>query len=156
DNQSVDRQMVIDRAFAERLGFATPAAAVDQVVYIPADENEPALPVRIIGVTETEVTRLEASTVGGPGYVYAPWRAGSSQFPMIRIARENTASTVAGVTAVWDEIVPNTPISVRFMNELFERSFSTYARASQIFMLLAGAAFLIASIGQIAMAVHIA
>jgi putative ABC transport system permease protein len=73
----------------------------------------------------------------------------------VRIDRARVGETVAAITAAWDELAPTVPVSVRFFDDLFEESFRTFARVSQIFVLLAATAFTIASIGLLGMAVHV-
>jgi putative ABC transport system permease protein len=147
--------VVIDRAFAERLGFATPQSAIDQLVYVPAPGGQGARAVRIIGVTETETSLLESNlNLQGTVYAFAPVSPNGGPYPLIRIAREDVAGGVAAIRQVWDELVPRMPANVRFFDELFEQSYRRYARVGQLFTLLASAAFVIASIGLLGMAVH--
>jgi putative ABC transport system permease protein len=159
DDPSQPFNIVIDRAYAERLGFATPQAAVDEIIYVR--NSGPVRPARVIGVTETETTRLEAINISGQPaiagtvYTFAPRAAFGGQHPIVRLSRGDVPAAIAAITAVWDELAPNVPVNIRFFDDLFERSFSTFARISQLFMMLAGAAFVIASVGLLGMAVHV-
>jgi putative ABC transport system permease protein len=150
--------VVIDDAYARSLGFASPAAAVGQIVYAPSDSiargGAPAQPFRIIGVTEVGTTRLNASDKEGGVYAYNP--DDFNEFPIIRLDRTDVASSVAAVRTVWDEFAPDVPADLRFFDELFEASYAAHARVNQIFALLAGAAFIIASVGLLGMTVHVA
>jgi putative ABC transport system permease protein len=149
---------VVDRRFARGLGFATPEAAVGQVIYIPPQStgNSAAQPVEIIGVTETEWTRLGSDNGDGAVYTFGPRALWGQQLPVVRIAREDVKGAVAEITRAWEDLAPNIPLDLRFFDNLFEQNFRTYARVSQIFALLAGASFVIASIGQLGLAVHAA
>jgi putative ABC transport system permease protein len=144
--------VVLDHAYAELLGFASPQAAIGQIVYGGPDGQ----PFRVIGVTETEATRLEASEVIGHIYVFSQWRSGSAQFPIVRVDRDDVAGALASITRTWDGFAPNAPANIRFFDELFARGFAGYARAGQLFMLLSASAFVIASIGMLGIAVHVA
>jgi putative ABC transport system permease protein len=152
--------VVIDRAYAERLGFESPGDAVGQTIYVPATFtqafNQAAQPATIIGVTETEPTLLERSDAEGSIYTYTPKAQWGGQYPVVRIDADQTATAIDAITATWDQLAPATPINLQFFDQLFERSFRTYARVGQLFVLLAGAAFLIASIGLLGIAVHAA
>jgi putative ABC transport system permease protein len=77
------------------------------------------------------------------------------QHPVVRISRDQASAAIAAITEVWDELAPTIPVNIRFFDELFERSFSTFARISAVFAVLAGGAFVIASIGLLGMAVHV-
>lgn len=152
--------IVVDRTYAERLGFATPQAAVDELIYIRS--SGPVRPARIIGVTETETTRLEAINIsgelaiGGLVYTFAPRAAFGGQHPLLRLSSADLPATVAGITRVWDELAPNVPVNIRFFDDLFESNFRTFGRIGQLFAILAGAAFVIASVGQLGIAVYVA
>lgn len=144
--------IVVDEAFAQRLGFASPQAAAGQIVHGGPDRQA----FRIIGVTATEATRLEASDVSGHVYAFSQWRSGSSHLPILRIDSRDVPGAVAAITQVWDEFAPNAPANIQFFDALFERSFTGYARTGQTFMLLAASAFGISSIGIFGIAVHVA
>ena len=149
--------VVIDRVFAERLGFPTPQAAVDQVVYVPEElmGGRAAQAVHIVGVTDAETTQLQASlNLSGTLYAFAPASPRGGQYPLIRMDRHDVAGAVAGIRQVWDELAPRSPLQIRFFDEMFEQSYRRYARVGQLFTVLACSAFIIATIGLIGMAVH--
>jgi putative ABC transport system permease protein len=156
--------IVVDRTYAERLGFASPADAVDALIYVPEnlqrdrrDRNQPpAPPARIIGVTATETTYLEAGAAEGMVHVFAPELRAVRQIPLIRVARNDLAGTVAAIAGTWDSLAPKVPANVRFFDDLFELRFRTFAAVSQLFVLLAASAVVIAAIGQLGIAVHVA
>ncbi|MGD2134137.1 MAG: ABC transporter permease, partial [Maricaulaceae bacterium] len=157
---AVDAPVVIDRAYSESLGFESPAAAVGEIVYVPESimrtrGRTAAQPVRILGVVETDAMRVGAT--GRQGYVYA-LRSGSNRVasfsPLVRISRDDIPRAVVGVTEAWDELAPNLLANIRFFDDEFDKAYRQYARVSQLFILLAGAAFIIASIGQLGIAVH--
>ena len=154
--QTID--IVIDEAKSRALGFASPDAAIGEVVYFPESlmgpAGRPAQPARIIGVTETETTRLEYAPASGQVYVFSPQDEFARHIPMIRIAAENVPLTAAGIAAVWDELAPDFPSDIRYFDEMFEGRYQTFARVGQLFLLLAGVAFVIASVGLVGVAVH--
>jgi putative ABC transport system permease protein len=158
-NDTLD--FVIDRAYAERLGFASPQDAVDALIYLPGFGDTPAQPIRIIGVVESDTSRLDAlnaggeTLVGGHIYTFAPRAAFGGQLPIVRISADRVPETLAAITRVWDELAPDIAIDVRFFDALFEQSFRLYQRISQLFLLLGASAFIIASLGLIGIAVHV-
>ncbi|MGD2133771.1 MAG: FtsX-like permease family protein, partial [Maricaulaceae bacterium] len=158
---STPMPVMIDRALADGLGFATPEAAVDQVVYLPVRfmrfvGRSVAQPVQILGVVDQDMMRVEARGTSGYIYVFGPNSpANNALYPVIRLDRQNLTAGLASVDRALSELSPNTAISVEFFDELFEQAYSEYARVSQLFILLAGTAFIIASIGQLGIAVHV-
>lgn len=148
---------IISRDLSEALGFDTPEAAAGQVVYIPAQfMGGAARPIEIVGVTEPEVTRFEANVGDGQIYTFGPRALWGSQLPIVQIDGRDVQAGIDQVTAVWDEMAPTIPADIRFFDALFEQSFRSYARISQVFMLLAGAAFVIASLGLLGIAIYVA
>lgn len=156
-SNSVSRALpvILDRRLAESLGIAAEPASIGKLIYVPARLNaQGAQPLEIIGITETEWSRLGANTGDGHIYTFSPRALFGGQWPLVKIARDDVAGTVKRVSGVWDELVPAAPADVRFFDSLFEQSFQSYARISRIFALLAGTAFVIASVGLLGFAVH--
>jgi putative ABC transport system permease protein len=151
--------LIIDRAYANVMGFESPAAAIGEMLYVPSVDigatGPSTAPGVIVGVSETETTRLEATGVAGTIYVASPPEGATAQRPLVRIDREAIPATLAAMTRVWDELAPDIPLNAQFAEALFEQRFQSYARATQVFMLLGGAAFIIASVGQLGIAVHV-
>jgi putative ABC transport system permease protein len=145
--------IVIDRTYAERLGFAAPADAIDEVVYIPARFTGAAIPARIVGVTEAEVSQLESSEVTGHIYAFAPTRG--RQYPLVRLAGEDAAQAFEAIARVWDELAPAVPADIAYLDDLFAQRFLFHTRVGQLFVLLTTAAFLISTTGLLGIAVHV-
>jgi putative ABC transport system permease protein len=153
--------VVIDADSVGKLGFSTPQAAVNQIIYIHGrGRPEPAgalQPLTIIGVVETDPTRLyptedQAETI----YRYYPAFPGRiPQRPIVRISQDNSPATLTTITRVWDRLAPNTPAKLQFFDELFEQNYRTVAMLGQIFMLLTIASFLITSVGLLGIAIHV-
>ena len=154
--------VVIDRTFAEAMGYPSPVAAVDQVVWLPEKLTNmfqrPRQAVRIIGVVEPDRMRMGASAFTGHWYIFAPGSAimGEAQIPSVKVAKENLAATLKAIEATWSRLSPEVPLNVSFLDQLFEQSYRQYARISQVFIGLAIAAFVIASVGLLGIAVHVA
>jgi putative ABC transport system permease protein len=149
---------VIDRQMSDALGFATPEAAVGQTIYIPASMTgvAAAKPIHVIGVTETETSIIETTRGGGTIYGYAPKALWGEQRPVVRVAPGKVAAAVDSINRVFGELAPNIPAQIRFYDQQFEQSYKQYGRVSQLFVLLASTAFIIASIGLLGIAVHVA
>jgi putative ABC transport system permease protein len=150
--------MIVDRRMSEALGFATPQAAIGQTVYIPASmtQGAGARPVRIIGVTEAETGILEAGSGKGIAYTYLPRGLWGEQRPVVRIAPGQVQQAVASINRVFGDLAPNIPAQIQFFDQQFEASYRQYGQVAQLFILLASTAFIIASIGLLGIAVHVA
>lgn len=143
--------LVVDRALAEQLGFPSPQAAVDQVVYMPSvEENGPVLPVRIIGVVENRP--LHFLGLGATSNAY--FLNDNQWYVIARIAANDIPATRAAIEAAWDRQAPAIAISFRFMDALFEENYLTFGRVNAVFNGLALFALVISAIGLFGMAVH--
>lgn len=161
-NPGVDVPVVIDAAFARDLGFASPQAAVDQTIYAPLSltrlmGSDSPQPMRIIGVIETDATWIGANPSAGAAYLYGPDAPfGNDPAPILRLSPQNLQQTMAAVTRVWDQFAPDTPADIRFFDQMFESTYWQYDRLNRLFTLLASVAFVIASMGLLGIAVHVA
>jgi putative ABC transport system permease protein len=151
DEPGRPRNIVVDRAFAEQLGFPAPQAAVDRVIYMPSFvEDGPVLPVTIIGVVENRP--LHFLGLGATSNVY--FLGGNQWYVIARIAADNIPETLAAMAAAWDRQAPAIAISSRFMDALFEQNYMTFGRINTVFNGLALFALVISAIGLFGMAVH--
>ncbi len=154
---SEPRAIVVDRAFVEQFGFASPEAAVDQLVYFPESTMKAfgfgAQPLRIIGVAETKLfTFFGPKGVHATMYQFAP----DLRFQIARIAKDDVTAALDGIDEAWRRLAPNVPIGRRFLDEVFESSYSTFARVSELFTGLAAIAFVICVSGLFGMATLVA
>jgi putative ABC transport system permease protein len=151
--------IVIDRIYAKRLGFGSLKEAVGTQLYLSGDRAQanrpPPPPATIIGVSESEVTRLEVESAEGHVYAYLPRAFFGGQHPIVRLSRGDVAGGVESITTAWDGLAPSIPANIRFFDDLFEQGFRTYGRISQFILLLSVSAFLIATLGLIGIAVHV-
>ncbi|RYG32599.1 MAG: FtsX-like permease family protein, partial [Burkholderiales bacterium] len=146
-----DGAIVIDALLLRNLGFDTAQAAIGQTVYTGG------FPLRIVGVVEADMMRIDgiAGEGAGTAYRYYPiFPAYDAPQPIVRISATDLPATLAAITATWDQVAPNTPANFRFFDELFEQSYRQQARAGQLFVLLGSTCFLIASIGLLGIAVQ--
>ncbi|HET7131436.1 MAG TPA: FtsX-like permease family protein, partial [Gammaproteobacteria bacterium] len=156
DGRLVEYPIVVDRAFVETFGFATPESAVDQVVYLPASTMGAfglgAQPLRIIGVVETRpFIFLGANNVRASMYQLST----NAQFHVARIARNDVAAALEGIDAAWRRLAPNIAIHRRFLNDVFDEQYAAFARAAEMFGGLAAMAFLISVSGLFGMATFV-
>ena len=151
------RAIVVDRAFVEQFGFASPEAAIDQLVYFPESTMKAfgfgAQPLRIIGVAETRLFSFFGPRgVRATMYQYFP----EQRFQIARIAKDDVAGALDGIDAAWRRLAPNVAISRRFLDDVFDENYSTFARVSALFTGLAAIAFAICVSGLFGMATLVA
>jgi len=150
-------KIVIDGSLSDAFGFATPQAAIGKTVFVPASMmGGAAKPAVIIGVTDAEAIGLEANPVKGIAYQFALRAYQGEQRPVVRLSRRDVAAGIASITSAFDDIAPSIAPEIRFYDQQFELSYRQYGRMAQIFIALASAAFIIASIGLLGIAIHVA
>jgi putative ABC transport system permease protein len=141
------RQIVIDRVFSEQLGFASPQAAIGQLLYSETPRYE------IIGVVETRLRQIQSSGDGGTIYeLRANFRFNS---PLIRIGANDVDGGLAAIRRVWDQLALEGAPDLQFEDQAFDQSFRTFERVGLLFLALSLLAFVISSIGLFGMAVHV-
>lgn len=150
---SVPRNIVIDRSFAEQLGFASPEEAVDALVYLPSQFG-PERPQRIIGVVEDRPLFLRG--FGATANAYALGDASSMVNQIVRLSAADVSGGLAAIQDLWARLAPGAPLTRRFLDEMFEENYRNFARINQAFAGLAAFAIVISVIGLFGMAVQVA
>ena len=146
------RSIVVNRALIEQLGFASPQAAVGELVYVPKKfatmygMGTSALPRQIIGVVENKPLGLSGAERAN---VYSLGAA--LPFTIVRIPRNDVAAALDEVDALWKRLAPGIAPQHRFLDEMFEQHYATFARIADAFTAFGAFAVLIAAIGLFAM-----
>lgn len=142
--------IVVDRDFVTQFGFASPEAAVDQLVYNP---GSPTRTLRIVGVVDThKFTFFNAMKANGTMYHMRP----RVDYQVVRVSRDDVARGLDGIDRAWRQLAPNVAISRRFVDEYFNEVYEAYLRLSQVLTALALLAFAISLTGLFGMATLIA
>ncbi|HUL82681.1 MAG TPA: ABC transporter permease [Gammaproteobacteria bacterium] len=143
--------IVVDRGFVTEFGFASPEAAVGQIVYSPG--NGAAAPLQIIGVVENHrfsffgFVKATATSYG---------LATRLDYQVVRVSRDDVAGGLDGIDRTWRALAPNVAISRRFLDEYFNEVYTVYLRLGQVLTALALLAFAISLTGLFGMATLIA
>lgn len=146
-----DRNIIVDRAFVEQLGFVSPSAAIGEVIYMPPLVNSGvALPATIIGVIENHPLHLFGLGATSNVYFLLP----NQSYVIARIAPGNIAETRAAIEAAWDRQAPNIAMSFAYMDTLFDENYKTLSRVNRAFGGLAALALAISGLGLFGMAVY--
>ena len=149
--------VVIDELVAQSLGFETPAAAVGQIIHFAV--FGPPRPMHVIGVAESDMTRLNglAGDRAGTIHVYRPeFPRTLTGRPIVRVESGDVAGAVSSINKVWNQLAPNIAPRIQFFDELFAKTYRQQDRTGQIFMALGVTCFAIASTGLIGIAIQAA
>jgi putative ABC transport system permease protein len=154
------QNIVVDRAFATALGLGTPEEAVDKLVYRPAPTvalaaaPPPQPPMRIIGVVEDRAFTFFKTPRETAGTMYT--LQADLGVTIARVSAVDLEAGLAGIDAAWKQLAPNVAINRRFLDEIFERAYSSYVRINHLFGTLSVMAFAICVAGLFGMAVFVA
>ena len=146
--------LVVDRAFTERLGFSSPKAAVDQVIYLPLTTAKlPDQPVRIIGVVENKP--LHFVGMGSTSNVYIISK--DLYYVLVRVSGDDIPGAITAIRGLWQRMVgPGNYFYYDFVDQLFAKNYELFGRVNLVFAGLALFAFVISIIGLVGMAGHVA
>jgi putative ABC transport system permease protein len=148
---STPQPIVVDRGFVEELGFASPEAAVGQLVYSPG--NDPPDASQIIGVVETH--RFTFYGMMKTTATMYPLRS-RLDYQVVRVSRDDVAGGLAAIDRVWKQLAPSIAVSRRFVDDYFNLVFEFYLLLSRLLTGLALLAFGISLTGLFGMATLIA
>jgi putative ABC transport system permease protein len=149
--------VVVDQAFVDEMGFATPQAAIDELVYFPADINKAfggggIQPLRIIGVVENKP--LHFVGLGATSNMYRFIQQTENQ--IARLSASDVSGGVASIEGLWKRLSPHMPLGRHFVDDMFNESYQSFARINEVFVGLSLFAFFIATIGLFSMAIQVA
>jgi putative ABC transport system permease protein len=151
ETPTTPQPIVVDRGFAEAFGFASPEAAVDQLVFSPGKDRSD--PLQIIGVVETHhFTFFGMMKTTATMY---PLRPGLD-YEVVRVSRDDVFGGLGGIDRVWKQLAPSVAVSRRFVDDYFNDVYEFYLLLGRALTGLALLAFGISLTGLFGMATLIA
>ena len=150
-SSSTPQPIVVDRGFVEELGFASPEAAVGQLVYSPGNDRPDAS--QIIGVVENH--RFTFYGMMKTTATMYPLRS-RLDYQVVRVSRDDVAGGLASIDRVWKQLAPGVAVSRRFVDDYFNDVYEFYLLLSRVLTGLALLAFGISLTGLFGMATLIA
>lgn len=145
--------VVVDRDLAARLGWASPTEAVGKLIYRPSPGVGAAqLTLQIVGVVENGYPRLTGSGAETNLFLLMPTLV---NYPIVRLDPQHVQAALADIDATWKLLAPQTPLELRFTDELFAQTYATFSAVGSVATGLAAFAFVISLMGLFAMAVYV-
>lgn len=74
------------------------------------------------------------------------------QFTLIRLAPGDVAASLSAVETIWQRVIPDYPLDLRFMDEQFDRMYRAESRIGTLFKYFTGLAIFIACLGLFGLA----
>jgi putative ABC transport system permease protein len=141
DERTEDSEVVnviVNEMALEKLGFKTPAEAINQRFYNISEEDGSVPEFVIVGVAPTQNITGLFNSEKPHMYQFNP---NSERIASVRISSGNFMDTVEQIEDVWDSIIPDYPIQGRFLDDTFNETydilrFMNYALAGFAFVAL--------------------
>ena len=138
--------VVITRAAAAKLGFASPAAALGQHIFTDIGKGA-GIDSRIVGVIED--VRFDSPHAAAPGAVYS-YQPGAVADPIATIRYDGVPARalIDRLDQIWRTVAPGTPFKAETANaQLYDAYYKEAAQRSRLFTIGAVLAVLIGCIG---------
>ena len=123
DERTEDSEVVnviVNEMALEKLGFTTPAEAINERFYNFSEEDGSVPEFVIVGVAPTQnITGLFNSE---KPHMYQ-FNRGWERIASVRVSGGNFMDTVEQIEQVWDSIIPDYPIQGRFLDDTFNETY---------------------------------
>ena len=151
DNPNLYR-VLINRATAKALGFASPEAALNQKVvykYGPVDRTA-----EVIGVVENYHQQSLESDYDKILFLYPSYYFG--EYLTVNVSGKNVAATVASIEQTFNNVFHRDPFNYFFLDEHFNMQYQADQKFGFICLLFSILAIFIAALGLFGLGSHIA
>lgn len=145
-------RVLINRATAKALGFASPEAAINQKIiykYGPIDRTA-----EVIGVVENYHQRSLENGYDKILFLYPSYYFG--EYLTVNISGKDVAPTIASIAQSYSKVFPRNPFNHFFLDEHFNRQYQADQKFGLICLLFSILAIFIAALGLFGLGSHIA
>ncbi|GGA93832.1 ABC transporter permease [Puia dinghuensis] len=148
DFPSDRRAVLLNETAVRTLGFASPRAALGQLVTTGAKAFDSSLVVGVIADFHNEGLQKAIQPL-----VLLPNRDGRAHYSL-KIEPTDAAATIAAVRKIWDKHFPGDNYTYYFLDEAFDRQYAENERFGQVFALFALFAVAIACFGLLGLSAY--
>ena len=143
--------VLVNELAAKKLGFASAQDAIGQAYYDFPSGTDPRR-FTIVGVVEDQ------NFLGFHNQLkpYTFLVNGGRRYATIRVSPANIDETLADIRSIWDEQIPDYPIQLRFLDDVFESVYKIFRAVNQAFASFAVLALVLAFIGLFGLAAFMA
>jgi putative ABC transport system permease protein len=149
-------RIVINQAAVRWFGYPDPAAAVGQIVSVPADLSGPYSLAQVVAVVP-DFGFYSVETAINPTFyldrAHWPSRPG---LVSIKLEDRERAATLAAIDRIWRSTGNSAPIERAFVSDHIERLYSDLERNTRLFAIFAGVATFLACLGLVGLSVSAA
>jgi putative ABC transport system permease protein len=149
-------RIIINQTAARRFGYASPQAAIGQVIAIPPDSPGPDTPVQIVAVVPDFALYSVESAIRPTLYLDRPRAPHRGGMVSIKLTGRDISETLAAIDRLWEKTGNPAPIRRAFVSEHIEQLYRGLERDTQLFAIFSGVAVLLACLGLVGLAVSTA
>jgi putative ABC transport system permease protein len=142
---------IVNESAARDLGW-TPEEALDQPFEATSEDGSFGVNGRIVGVVADSNFESLRFSVKPMVFILSHPSMNNMHIASVRISREDVAGTLARIDRTWNEVIPQFPISRRFLSDSFEALYQDDTRLGQMFSSFAALAILVACLGLFGLA----
>jgi putative ABC transport system permease protein len=139
------RNVVINEAAAQQLGFRTAQEAVGAVVQWgnPNDASKPGQRFQVCGVVKNYHHKSLRNAIDP--VVFLPSEA--TGFFSLKISTANVRESIAQIEALYKRLFPDNPFTFTFADEMFQKQYEQDTRIGRVFAVFTSVAIVIACLG---------
>lgn len=113
---------IVNELALQRLGFASPADAINQVFYDFPDEREPKI-YTIVGVMPDQNFLGFHNTIKPMVFMMRPQYG---QYASIKVSGGATGFALSDIETVWEGVIPDYPIQTEYLEDTFNQIFQVF------------------------------
>jgi putative ABC transport system permease protein len=156
EGEEVVSRVVINEAAAKRFGFASPAAAIGNVLPMPAVGPGPEVPARIVAVVPDFALYSIEKPIEPTIFLDQPHGAYGVGLVSLKLARRQVPETLAAIDRLWRTTGNEGPIERAFVSDHIEELYRSLERNGQLFAIFSGLAIFLACLGLVGLSLSTA
>ncbi|HYJ30818.1 MAG TPA: FtsX-like permease family protein [Allosphingosinicella sp.] len=149
-------RVVVNEAAVRRLGFASPAAAIDSVLPIPPDGPGDDVRARIVAVVPDFTFQSIETAIEPTFYLIRPHSPSGLGLVSIRLSGRRLPETLAAIDRLWRATGNEGPIERAFVSEQVEGIYRNLERSGQLFAIFSALAIFLSCLGLVGLSLSTA
>ena len=150
-NPSPKQGIVVNVAFAKKLGAVRPDDVIGKVIWDINDDDKPMIETTVVGVVPDLYLRSVRMAVTPMAYYVRSEVHGHDKLT-VHVAPGQLGETKRAIEAIWSRIAPTVPIRMTFVDEDLDKQYEADVQRGQIFAGFAVFAVVIACLGLFGLA----
>ena len=156
DGAAAASKVVINEAAVRAFGFASPAAAIGEMLPVPSSGPDDDLEAQVVAVVPDFAFQSVESPIDPVLYLPRPPGEYEEGLVSIKLAGRDVPETLAQIDRLWRATGNEGPIERTFVSEHFQRLYLGLERNTQLFAIFSGLAIFLACLGLVGLSLSAA